>query len=342
MKNFLLLLTLFSLNFNTLSQPVNNTCSNAQTITLPEFGERVCVNGTTVGASSSFGNQWWICSGNGQDVWYKFTTGFDVEFSVDFIRGTIGNGVEINFFSQCPPGGYLGFVGCYSSNFSFMMTLQPNTTYYMLVYNGKQGSNTGQGTFQLCIENNVILLPVTLTSFTTECNGGIPLLKWVTASEQNSDYFQLERSRDGINWVEVSKIQAMGNSNTEKKYEFYDISSGGNFEGYYRLKQVDFDGKFEYFNPIYVKCDEQINVLEKVDIFPNPIDNELYVSFKSNLIGFGSLMICDYSGRTVEKTDIILDNYNLFNVQMTDYVKGVYFLKIKTDNYESVHKIVKN
>jgi hypothetical protein len=332
------------LSFSTISkaQPANNECSNAEEVLLPSLGETVCFNGTTVGASATFGNSFWICSGNGQDVWYKFTTGFDVEFSVDFIRGTIGNGVEINFFSQCPPGGYLGFVGCYTSDFSFILNLQQNTTYYMLVYNGKQGNNSRQGTFEICIKSEPLLLPVTLTSFTTECDNGIPLLQWTTASEQNSDYFQIERSRDGIEWTSVSKIQAMGNSNSNKDYQFIDMTAGGHFEEYYRLKQVDFDGQFEYFSPKSIKCLNNKSNFD-VDIFPNPTKDVFYIGARSEFEGNLNLNIKDQSGRVILNKEIyIKGGYFLEEINLSNCSNGMYNVILITPNDKYIRKIIKN
>ena len=339
-KLLFLLLTLFFVNHEVKSQaPSNNTCINAQEVLLPSPGESICVNGTTTGASATFGNSFWICSGNGQDVWYRFTTGFDVEFSFNFIRGTIGNGLEIDFFSQCPPGGYLGFVGCYTSNFSFTMTLQPNTTYYMLVYNGKSGNNSGQGTFQFCIENNVILLPVTLTSFTSECDKGIPLLKWITSSEQNSDYFQIERSRDGENWLPVSKVQAMGNSNTNKDYQFYDMTSGKSFDGYYRLKQVDIDGNFEYFGPVSSFCSDYKDEFIS-EVFPNPTSGEIFIGIRNNIQENVNMLLTDFSGRVLKDINFEVSNgYTLKTIDLLGYSSGSYLITIITDNNKYVHKI---
>jgi hypothetical protein len=194
MKNFILLLFfLIGFTFYGNSQaPSNNNCANAQSITLPTPGQTTCINGTTVGATTIFNNSFWVCQGNGQDVWYTFTTGADVSFTINFIRGTILNGVEINWFTQCPPGGLVGWVGCFNNNFSFTLNLQPNTTYYMLVYNSKSGSNSGQGTFQLCFQNNTPPSPTSISTnkesicildtATLTVSGGVGTVHWFTGS----------------------------------------------------------------------------------------------------------------------------------------------------------------
>ena len=93
-------------------------------------------------------------------------------------------------------------------------------------------------------------LPVELTLF-----DGIPyplfnVIKWTTASENNSDYFDLEQSVDGENWKVISNIKAAGNSTTEQKYSF--IDNNRNPITYYRLQQFDIDGQFKTYGPIII------------------------------------------------------------------------------------------
>jgi len=95
-------------------------------------------------------------------------------------------------------------------------------------------------------------MPVELLFFEAANNNGIVELKWATASETNSDHFLLEKSYDGYSWEEFTNIKSAGNSNQIVEY-FYndeDVSAG---MWYYRLKQVDFDGAFEFFSPIAVE-----------------------------------------------------------------------------------------
>lgn len=98
--------------------------------------------------------------------------------------------------------------------------------------------------------NNNNPLPVELTLF-----DGIPyplfnVIKWTTASENNSDYFDLEQSVDGENWKVISNIKAVGNSTTEQKYSF--IDNNRNPITYYRLQQFDIDGQFKTYGPIII------------------------------------------------------------------------------------------
>jgi hypothetical protein len=184
-------------------------------------------------------------------------------------------------------------------------------------------------------------LPVTLTSFTTECDNGTPVLKWTTASEQNSDYFQVERSRDGFEWVVVSKIQAMGNSNSSKDYQFIDMTAGGYFEGYYRLKQVDFDGQFEYFDPKSVKCLNNKNNLD-IDIFPNPTKDIFFVGARSEFEGNLTLIVTDQLGRILFSKEVCIKNgYFLEEINLSKCSNGMYNVILTTPGDNYVKKIIK-
>jgi hypothetical protein len=70
-------------------------------------------------------------------------------------------------------------------------------------------------------------------------------IHWMTASEINNEYFSVERSEDGINWIEITKVNGAGNSNTIVSYEYIDRYFS-NLLNYYRLKQTDFNGAFKY------------------------------------------------------------------------------------------------
>jgi hypothetical protein len=90
-------------------------------------------------------------------------------------------------------------------------------------------------------------------------------ISWSTASERNSAYFSIEKSSDGINWNEINKVQAAGNSTSILQYSMIDNFKDENTI-YYRLNQVDNDGKSILYNPESAICIED----ETIRIFPNP------------------------------------------------------------------------
>jgi hypothetical protein len=94
-------------------------------------------------------------------------------------------------------------------------------------------------------------LPVKVVSFDGYSEDDHNYLEWITESEQNNDYFSIERSNDGVTWAEIGTVAGSYNSSSTKNYSYKDFS----FEktiNYYRLKQTDFDGKTELFDIIKI------------------------------------------------------------------------------------------
>lgn len=91
---------------------------------------------------------------------------------------------------------------------------------------------------------------------------------WQTASELNNDFFTLEQSLDAINWEVIKTINGAGNSNCILNYS-YEIPPPYDNTAYYRLKQTDYDGSFEYSNVISAIC-EYTQVPLHYKIYPNP------------------------------------------------------------------------
>jgi len=112
-------------------------------------------------------------------------------------------------------------------------------------------------------------LPIELSSFTAVQNNGLINLYWQTKTEVNNFGFDIERSADKKNWNKIGFVNGSGNSNSPKDYSFTDQSlSGTSF--YYRLKQIDNDGKYEYSNIIEV--DITPTKFELSQNYPNPFN----------------------------------------------------------------------
>jgi len=123
------------------------------------------------------------------------------------------------------------------------------------------------GFSEFWLHGNTVTTPlsVQLSDFNAHCDESGTRLNWTTASEQNSDYFTLEKSRDGDQWEQVTTIHGKGNSNTSNTYEFTDHAIA---EVYYRLKLTDFDGKRTDLEIIHVNCTATKN---QALIYPNPV-----------------------------------------------------------------------
>jgi hypothetical protein len=189
---------------------------------------------------------------------------------------------------------------------------------------------------------NPIPLAATLTSFTTECEEGFPVISWTTSSEQNSDYFQIERSRTGIDWLPVSKVHSIGNSTTKQYYQFYDITAGSNFTGYYRINQVDVDGTGVFSDISYLNC---ISDNKKLDVsgYPNPSTGEFFIRIINDFDCNCIITLTDLSGRISDNFSIenLINGYNLINYNISDIPAGLYTCIIQLCDKKHIINIIK-
>jgi len=189
------------------------------------------------------------------------------------------------------------------------------------------------------------ILPVELLSFTAAYNSGIVNCEWTTASEINNNYFLIEGSEDGEKWNKVGIVKGAGNSSSEKKYSFTDESpfpSGRVGDGllYYRLKQVDFDGKYEYFGPVSVSIsppDEWELILQNI-----PAEKELTGTLLVPKDAEAIIQIIDLQGRLVKQEKLsVQKGLNFIQINLTSAEVGIYFVKLYNDKNILVRKISK-
>lgn len=182
-------------------------------------------------------------------------------------------------------------------------------------------------------------LPVQLTSFTGSYSNSIAALNWQTSQELNSDYFELFRSYDGVNFISVTKVKSAGYSNTIKNYSFLDHVSGSNYV-YYRLKQVDNNGK-ESFSSI---VNLSLGARTGVDVFPNPFNNNFTVSLASTKTTFATLNIQNTSGQLIYTKNISLNKGNnsiVINNLPSSLGSGIYYVTIVNEEIKYNAKLQK-
>src|SRR5690606_19500476 len=123
-------------------------------------------------------------------------------------------------------------------------------------------------------------LPIELMSFVGEAAETGNELQWQTVAEINNDYFVIEASKDASNFIAIGNIDGAGNSVEVNNYVYYDKSPLA-ATTYYRLKQVDFDGKFSYSDVVSVRRIEDGEVV----ISPNPVKDVLNIELKTTQAG---------------------------------------------------------
>lgn len=179
-------------------------------------------------------------------------------------------------------------------------------------------------------------LPVELIEFTGTPQGPHNVLRWTTASETNSDYFSVERSADGANYQQIGTVQAAGFSNSPLSYVYRD-ENPGNQRYYYRLKQVDFDGKFEYLGPVAIDGMAETSRFGKP--YPNPSESGEYfieVNFTHNLSLQYTLL--DATGRPVlQKSVTVSKGHQTLQIDGSRLASGVYQLQFSDDLGQVLH-----
>lgn len=182
------------------------------------------------------------------------------------------------------------------------------------------------------------VLPVTLVDFTAHYNGRYVELNWMTVSELNSDYFVVERSADGLDFVPVNTIDAAGNSNVNLSYEINDFEPV-NGVTYYRIKQVDSNGEFVYTEVRSVQIE---NKYDQLTLFPNPANDKITVTFYASEKEDFSLQLVDATGRLVYVNSITSNaGMNAVDLDLTLINRGVYFVSITNKNETLQSKFIK-
>jgi len=185
--------------------------------------------------------------------------------------------------------------------------------------------------------NNIAPLPVVLSSFSASCDAKGVYVEWTTQSEINNDYFILEKSYNAVDFIEINKTEGNGNSNITRNYKAYDSESNRSVV-YFRLKQVDFDGKITYHKVISVNC-KTINFNVNNII----LNNELSFNLYSEMNEYINVYLYDSSGKKVfSKQENINNNEGInFSSDYLNIKSGIYMLSIIGEKNTFFTKIMK-
>ena len=185
-------------------------------------------------------------------------------------------------------------------------------------------------------------LPVKLEFFTADKRDEhSSLLKWETASEINNDHFEVERSADAISWSKIGQVQGAGNSNQTLDYSLVDESPLPGIN-YYRLKQVDVDGHFEYSEVATVEFgDASEAALTVMTVYPNPVKKGggLNIALAGSADAIKHIVITNEIGQEVFSYDPA--NEQGYRIPALNLAAGVYIVNVlSTSNQKFSSKIV--
>lgn len=165
----------------------------------------------------------------------------------------------------------------------------------------------------------LISLPIDLSIFDVKAVQDNKVeLNWATASESNNDYFEIERSNDGQEWSAAGRVNGSGTTNTTVNYSFVDEHPNAGVN-YYRLKQVDLDGKASMSKTITVRIDEA--AVTTIKAYPNPATSYLVVEGASQAITLYST-----SGQRM-LVRVVPDGETKTTIDLAGLPKGAYFVK---------------
>ena len=203
--------------------------------------------------------------------------------------------------------------------------------------NGSFNLGTGPGPGVVC-PPCANPLPVDLTYFEGNVEGASVVLKWETATETDNDYFVLEASTDGARFETIAEIEGAGTISTPQFYSFKDDNPVDGVN-YYRLKQVDMDGDFEYFKTVSVEIEREATVFA---VTPNPVRNIARIQLNENISSEAHLELVTMTGQTIKMVNVTSDQ-GVQEVMMNDLPSGVYYIRLvdRLSNEVLNQKIIK-
>lgn len=350
-----------------MSNPASNTNSGVASV-INACG--TTFNGTTNGGyfASGSGSGFANLDGNagttcgtctaGNDVsfvvnnisWFKFCSAnagsYNVQFDVISCAFTgVNSGAQmailtgstnaLTSFTQAPNPTYTNTAVWTSPNFS----LAAGGCAYLVV-DGFAGDACSYSYVLTNVSGGCVLLPVDLLFFSgKKTDATTNELSWATASERNSDYFVIEKSRNAVDFEYMAQVNGGGNSNTRLNYTTIDNSP---FEGetYYRLKQVDYDGNKKYSQIISIESDMDMLSTILTDYSNEDKVSLLYYSSKNAI---GSVEIYSSSGSLIKKKDVVVVNgKNTEEVFKTGLSSGVYMMKLTLNGKIQIQKFIIN
>ena len=162
-------------------------------------------------------------------------------------------------------------------------------------------------------------------------------LNWITASETNNAYFEVEHAAENANFSVLTEIKGAGTTTEKRYYQYRDVAPSSNVN-YYRLKQTDLDGSFTYSAVVSVSFDAQ----NGLSIYPSVASDFIHVAINSSQTDNAAvnLQIYDITGRLV-KTVSAQKNED-FQLPLDSWAPGVYIVRLQLKNFSQVVRFVKS
>lgn len=180
------------------------------------------------------------------------------------------------------------------------------------------------------------VLPVELLFFDAQTVNKSVVINWATASEENFDYFSIERSGNGEEFREIAQINGSGTSTSRIDYQYVD-NFPLNGKSYYRLRSIDFDGYTELFDIVLIDVEGFFNDFR---VFPNPVVDYKF-TIQTNFIIEEESHLYIYNNAGILEKEVLVSGWQT-EYEIDGLERGLYLFKLVTKKDTMIHRILLN
>lgn len=267
--------------------------------------------------------------------------GVNPTFTYGYIDANAGYGQwQANEPPTGPGGTVTGNMGILKTNYGFLTLTVTHeigpSRYRISITNGGFAVTSGTN---VVMAGDCSSLPVELVNFTASPEGRTVHLKWETATETNNAGFEVQRSTDGTNFKSLRFVEGNGSSLTNQKYEFSDEGLRRGQQYFYRLKQLDYDGRFEYSEVVSATI---ASGSSKPVFSPNPSGTgRMNLAYTSAEEGVLDITFFDVSGRAIHQLDrSMTQGVNKMELDLSEMHSGMYFVKVQHGEIVHYEKVI--
>jgi len=228
--------------------------------------------------------------------------------------------------------------GASQNNLYVGMHVTSTHTSGCLYFTFESDNSINESGWEANIECVSSIVPVTLLDFDLIRTEDKTMLSWETANEINNSGFTIQRSNDGLNFIDLDFVDAI-TTGTGGEYSYDDLTKGLSGKVYYRLAQVDFSEEINYSKILSVLISES---QEFSSVFPNPFNDELSIeisSFRSTsevkIYGFNNV------GKRIFSKTISSSNEEKIGINTSDWIRGAYVISVHQNDKITTYKVIK-
>jgi CHRD domain/Secretion system C-terminal sorting domain len=185
-----------------------------------------------------------------------------------------------------------------------------------------------------------VIIPVELTSFTADVSNSAVVLNWNTATETNNSGFKIQRRAENRQWKELGFVIGSGTTTESRSYSYTDNSVKNGFYSY-RLKQIDYDGSFEYSDVVDVEINSPIEFVLRQN-FPNPFNPSTTITYQIPELSKVTLNVYDIIGNEIATLVNEEKQSGTYSVEFdaTKLSSGIYLYRLQADNFIATKKLI--